>query len=91
MPEQDQFHENSTTTNVLWIIMWVLVAILFAFYLGLVVWLGLAMYSRSRIGLCFVVIIGSFLCPVVVPAVVLMMLSLNVLQPIVQTKLVQHS
>jgi hypothetical protein len=67
--------ETEQCPDVLTIIAWVLGAIIMLLYAMLVVYLAFAMFTLNRLALFFVVLIGSFICPFILPAIILILLS----------------
>ena len=77
-------NELNTSTAVASIIMSVLIVA----YLGLVVYLSFILYGMSQFALFFIVLIGSFAFPLVVPAVMLILLSCGAITENVRTVVV---
>lgn len=66
----------------------VIMSLLFVGYLGLVVYLSFILYGMSQFALFFIVLIGSFAFPLVVPAVVLILLSCGAITENIRTVVV---
>lgn len=66
---------------------WVFLALLFALYLLLVVYLAFVMYGMSQIALLFIVLLGSFVCPIILPVLILILLGCGVIREHVRTRL----
>jgi hypothetical protein len=64
---------------------WILGAIILLLYAMLVVYLTFAMFTLNRLALFFVVLLGSFLCPFILPAIVLILLSTGTIVERVET------
>jgi len=73
------------------IVSYILLAILLFLYLGLLVYLAFVMYGMSRIALFFLVLIGGFLFPVIVPAIMLILLASGAINEEVRTVIVESA
>ena len=72
--EQSELDQDNSP-DALTIVAWILGSIILLTYAMLIVYLAFAMFTLNRIALFFVVILGSFLCPFVLPAIILILLS----------------
>ncbi len=67
---------------------WIVIAILVLLYLILVVYLAFAMFTLNQIALFIIVLIGSFLVPVIIPAVFLILLATDSIPENIDTRVV---
>ena len=64
---------------------WVFVSIVLGMYLVLVVYLSFSMYNMSQVALFFIVLIGSFAAPILVPTLFLLLMTCGIITERVRT------
>ena len=77
----------STALGAMDVVGFVFFALIVGLYLLLVVYLAFVMYGMSQVALLFIVLLGSFVCPILLPVLMLILLSCGVIREHVRTRI----